>query len=278
MKEDDRRTRFQKLFVQEIITTKDALRQMGLGGEKILFVLDQKEKLIGKIFISANKSIKTVLKIAGEHQTVFRTQPMKLIAGKKNFVAHYKENGCVFVFNVKEVFFSPRLATERLRIAKLILPEEIIGAFFAGVGPFPVVFAKNSQMKKAVAIELNPKAVHYLKKNIELNKVSEKIEVIQGDVAKIVKQKNFQNFFDRIVMPLPKNAGDFLDSAFCSIKRNGVIHFYEFVEKKQGFQQAIGLIEKKAKESGKETEMLNSRIIREISASRMQVVIDFKVK
>lgn len=49
MKEDDRRTRFQKLFVQEIITTKDALRQMGLGGEKILFVLDQKEKLIGTL-------------------------------------------------------------------------------------------------------------------------------------------------------------------------------------------------------------------------------------
>lgn len=240
--------------------------------------LEKKQKIIAKTLLSTNSNIQTVLKIAGEHGGLFRVQAKKFVFGKKNFIAHYKENRCVFEFDVRKVFFSPTYASERMRVTKLIMPEEIVGAFFAGVGPFPIVFAKNSLMKKAIAIELNPVAVKYLKKNISLNKVEGKIEVIEGDVSKIVNNKNFANFFDRIVMPLPKNASNFLDSAFFSIKCNGVVHFYEFVPKTSGFKKTIELIQKKAKENNKSVEILNQRIVKEISASKMLVGIDFKAK
>ncbi|MDO8537759.1 MAG: hypothetical protein Q7S21_02640 [archaeon] len=240
--------------------------------------LEKKQKIIAKSLLLSNSNIQTVLKIAGEHGGLFRIQQKKFVLGKRNFIAHYKENGCVFEFDVRKVFFSPTYASERMRVAKLILPDEIVGAFFAGVGPFPIVFAKNSLMKKAIAIELNPDAVKYLKKNIKLNKVEGKVEVIKGDVSKVVRKNNFAGFFDRIVMPLPRNASDFLDSAFFSIKRNGFVHFYEFVPKTSGFEKTIELIQKKARENNKSIEIIYQRIVKEISASNMLVGIDFKVK
>jgi len=35
--------------------------------------------------------------------------------------------------------------------------------------------------------------------------------------------------FDRVVMPLPKNAEDFLDVALLALRDGGVIHMYDFI-------------------------------------------------
>lgn len=46
---NENRTKLEKLIIDETTTIKEALRQMGLGGEKILFVLDSKKKLLGSL-------------------------------------------------------------------------------------------------------------------------------------------------------------------------------------------------------------------------------------
>lgn len=238
--------------------------------------LEKKEKLIAKALLEVNKSIKTVCKITGEHSGRFRVQPIKVLAGKKTTIAEYKEAGCRMFVDISKVFFSPRLSHERERISKLIKKDEVVGAFFAGVGPFPLVFAKNSEMKKAIAIELNPDAVELMEKNIALNKVEEKIEPVLGDVKEVAKR--FPKTFDRIVMPLPEGGEHFLDAAFCSIKSGGTVHFYQFESKEEPFTLPLQRIKETAKKFKKKVHILRKARVRDFSPKTIQVVIDFIIK
>jgi tRNA (guanine37-N1)-methyltransferase len=238
--------------------------------------LEKKEKLIGNTLLELNKNFKTVCKITGKHKGKFRVQPLKIIAGEKNFIAEYKESGCKFVFDARKVFFSPRLSNERLRISKLIKKDETVGCFFAGVGPFPVVFAKNSEMKKAFAVELNPKAVEWMEKNIKLNKCEKKITVIKGDVNKIASGR-LKNSCDRIVMPMPHGGETFLASTLKAAKKNAVIHFYQVLPKETAFEEAVERAETECRKQKRKFFLLDKRIVRPFSASKVQVVIDFKV-
>lgn len=240
--------------------------------------LVKKARAIGEALLKVNKQFNTVCMVSGEHQGVYRVQPVKVIAGKKNKVATYRESGCVFSVHLGKVFFSPRLGTERLRISKMIKPGEVIGAFFAGVGPFPIVFAKNSGMKKTYAIELNPEAHKELIHNICLNKCQDKIEAIKGDVKKAVPKK-LKGKCDRVVMPLPKGGESFLKEAMLALKpEGGTIHFYRFVERDKGAKQAMEEIKKAAKQTGMSTRVLRKEKVRSFSPSIQQIVIDFKAK
>ncbi len=252
-----------------------------LGNVAIIEIPDElkkKEKLIGDAVLSMNPRFETVAKKTGAHKGLFRAEPLKVIAGKKKLLATYKESGCVFSIHLGKVFFSPRLGTERLRISKLIQPNEIVGAFFAGVGPFPIVFAKNSKMKQAIAIELNPIAVCDMKENIAANKVNDRVIPVLGDVNKVVAKK-FRGWFDRIVMPSPKSSEDFLDAAFAGANPKGcVIHFYAFVPSVDPFSDIEGLFEKKADEHGFFVKFLLERKVRTFSKEIMQAVFDVYVR
>ncbi|MEK6973331.1 MAG: class I SAM-dependent methyltransferase family protein [archaeon] len=237
--------------------------------------LEKKEKLIAETLLDLHHNIKTVCKITGSHQGPYRIQPVEILAGRKTTETLHKEKGCLFKTDVSKAFFSPRLSHERERIAKLIKNGEIIGAFFAGVGPYPIIFAKHSKMKKAYAIELNKTAVKYMKENISLNNVEGKVEAILGDVNN--EAKKFPNFFDRIVMPLPRDAEHFLDAALFSIKSGGVIHFYQFVDKDDPYSLPLKRIMESAEKFKKKVKILRKAEVRSFSASKIQVVVDFEV-
>ena len=225
------------------------------------------KKIAGELF----QLCKKIGKITGK----YRTRKVKVIAGKKTKKTVYRESGCSFHVDIEKVFFSPRLMGERARIAGLIKPGETVGAFFAGVGPYPIVFAKHSKMEKAFAIELNREAVKLMKKNIELNKVEGKVIPLLGDVKKL--SKKIAGKCDRVVMPMPKCGEDFLEAAFTAAKQKAVIHFYHFVLKDEGFDSAIEKIGRACKKHGIEYRVLDKRIVLSSSPSKIEVVIDFSV-
>ncbi|MAG21676.1 MAG: tRNA (guanine-N1)-methyltransferase [Candidatus Diapherotrites archaeon] len=240
--------------------------------------LEKKEALIGEALLEVNPQFETVCRIVGAHKGFFRIQPVKVIAGKRNKTATYRESGCILKVNLGKVFFSPRLSHERERIAKLIKKGEVVGAFFAGVGPFPLVFAKNSEMKKAIAIELNPHAVENMRENIILNKQQERVEAVLGDVNKVVPKK-YKGKFDRVVMPLPKGGENFLAASISSIKSSGgVVHFYQFVPIDDPYSESLKLIREECKKQGRKCRVLSKKKVRSFSARAIQVVIDFRVK
>ncbi len=240
--------------------------------------LEKKEKIIGEALLSVSKNLETVCKKTAAHKGIYRVEPVKIIAGRRNLTATYRESGCVFKIKLGKVFFSPRLGTERLRISKLIKKGETVAVLFAGVGPFAIVFAKNSKMKKAYAVELNPIAYDEMLENIELNKVGERVVPILGDVKKIAP-KELKGKCDRVAMPLPKGGEAFLDEAIACLKpEGGVIHFYNFVEADDPYKEPLTQIRKAAAKVGRKVRIMRKSKVRSFSPAIIQIVVDFRVK
>lgn len=171
-------------------------------------------------------NIKTILfkeeGLTGE----FRVGEYEKLYGEETETVH-KEHGCRYKVDPTKVYFSERFATERERVVSQIEDGEKVLVMFAGVGPFAIMAAKNANPEKVVAIEKNPEGAKYLKENITLNKVEDIVEGVQGDVSEIVPELGK---FDRIIMPLPESANEFLDLAFKHTDNNGVINYYRFLE------------------------------------------------
>ena len=249
-------------------------------GDIIIIGIDKELKAyypaIGKALLKLHKNAKTVLNKIGEHKGIYRTQDMELVSGVDTRETIIKENGCRIKIDVEKVFCSTRLSEERRRIVSLVKTGETIGVFFAGAGPFALAIAKNKEINKIVAIELNDLAVKYLIENIKLNHVEDLVIPVLGDV-KIEAQK-YPDYFDRVIMPLPKSVELFLDSAIFSAKHNGMIHIYKFVPKDDPYTETEKEIDGIAKENMVVLEIVSKRIIRSYSPSIVQIVMDLKIK
>jgi tRNA (guanine37-N1)-methyltransferase len=192
--------------------------------------LEKKEKIIGNAILESNPAIKTVVKKVGHHGGEFRTQKVKVIAGADTKESIYKENGISLKLNVEEVYFSPRLSTERKRIADLVKPGEDVLVMFSGCAPYPCVLAKNTEAKSIVGIEINPVGHKYGVENIRRNKIDNTI-LYNGDVRKVlpVKKIGLKGWWsdDQIQTRLKKNPGNMefflkegdLENHFDEIKR-----------------------------------------------------------
>jgi len=217
----------------EIIGSKEkAVAIVEIPGE-----LRKKEKKIAKSIMNRQKNVKSVLSKISERAGVYRTRKYKLIIGERNTEVTHIEYGCKFRLDPRKVYFSPREGTERIRISRMIKEGEKVLVMFSGVGPYPIIIAKEQpKVSKIVAIEINPKAYEYMQKNIAVNKLSDKIFPILGNVKK--ECKNFYGKFDRVIMPLPHEGYKFLTIAHkCLNPQSGIIHLYlidrdENIEKK----------------------------------------------
>lgn len=238
--------------------------------------LKKKEKEIGETLLGLHPNIKTVLKKAGMHKGKYRRQKLRVIAGKRSKTAVYKENNTMLKLDVEKVYFSPRLSTERKRIYQLVKPGEKVLVMFSGCAPYVAVIAKNTKAEEVYGIELNPVAHKFAEENIKLNKISN-AKLILGDAneeAKKLSKKGIK--FDRIVMPLPKGAGDFLGSAFLVSKKGTTIHFYGFAGKDE-FRDKKEKVRQLCKKHGKKCRIL--RIVRcgHYSPGVYRICIDFRV-
>lgn len=201
--------------------------------------LEKKEKEIGRALLKFYPNVRAVFKKTGAVEGPFRVLPLKRIAGTGGTKVTYKESGCSFKFDISKVFFTQRLGTERLRIAEKVKQDETVVDMFAGVGPFSILIAKKQpKVKMIYAVDLNPDAFKYLKENIKLNKVEDKIQPILGDAVKI--SEKYKGTADRVIMNLPKTSKNFFPSAKKFLKKKGgILHFYTFAETEEDVKEEI---------------------------------------
>lgn len=227
------RTRKIKDLTKELLTKSEFLNMRNsfdVLGDIAIFSdfpekLKKKEKLIGNKILENLKHVKVVMKKIKNYSGKYRLPKFKIIAGEKRKETMHKENGVRILINPEKCYFSSRLSGERLRISKLVKPNETILVMFSGVGVYPIVISKNSKVKEVYGVEINPNCHKYGSENLKLNKISN-VKLYLGDVLKIVKTLKIK--FDRILMPLPKGAEDFLELIKGRLKRNGTVHFYDF--------------------------------------------------
>ncbi len=237
--------------------------------------LSQKEILVeGKRIISSNPRVSTVLSKAGPVSGKFRTRKFSYVCGKRSFIAHYKENGAFFEFDVRKVFFSSRLAYERARISSVVKKGEVVAVPFAGVGPFPIVIAKNADPKTVVAIELNAVAFRYLLKNIKANKVM-RIKPELGDFRKLAD--DYKGIADRVIMQMPTKSTEFIEPMLKISKRSGKSHIYLFCDKDK-IDDVKSEIRNNLLSYGYTTRFTFERVVRSYSKSEVEMVFDISFR
>jgi tRNA (guanine37-N1)-methyltransferase len=238
---------------------------------------ESKKKFAEKI-LKENNAVKTVLEKQGKFSGRLRKISTKWLAGEKNKEVLYKENECVFRFNIDETYFSPRLSNERKEIASKIKKNEKVFVMFAGVAPYSIVIGKNSSAGIIYSNEINRKANKYAELNIELNKLKDKVELLPGDIKKVAeKLKNSKEKFDVIVMPRPQLKDSFLEQAFSLSKKGTRIYYYDFC-KIEDFDLIVERIMQEAKKAKKKIQILNKKLAGNIAPYKYRVRIDFIVK
>ncbi len=181
-----------------------------------------------KAVMSVHRNVKTVLLQASPVTGELRLRSLTHVAGENKTRTVHRESGCIFAVDVAETYFSPRLSHERMRIAKLVAPDETVVNMFAGVGCFSIIIAKHSGAEKVFSIDLNPAAVQFMQENIRLNRVYDKVTPLLGDAKDIINRK-LQRVADRVLMPLPEKAIEYLPAAVSALKPSGGwIHLYDF--------------------------------------------------
>jgi tRNA (guanine37-N1)-methyltransferase len=234
-----------------------------------------KKKIIGETLLNQVKIVKSVFYQSSDVEGNFRTRNLEIIAGEDNTETEYKEFGCKFIVDVANAFFSPRLSTERERIAKLTQDGETMVNMFAGVGMFSIMTAKKKKCT-VYSIDLNPIASKLCEKNIVLNKLVGKIISINGDASRII-QEQLMDKSDRTLMLLPERSDEFLDSAINTTKSGGIIHYYSHIHSDKKLE-AGKLSEKHyLKVTSVKSEILGSKIVRAVGPRYYQTVVDVKI-
>jgi len=243
-------------------------------------VLQQHSKIIAEAIMQTHKRVKSVWHQIGPVSGDLRLRELEWVAGEKRAETVHREHGCIFKVDLRRCYFSPRLSHERLRIAEQVQPGEVVVNMFAGVGCYSIIIAKHSEANKIFSIDINPDAVQYMQENVELNKVKEQVLPLEGDARRIVEER-LRNVANRVLMPLPERAYEYLDCAVLTLMpAGGWIHYYDFEHAGKGEKP----IEKvKMKVAGKlenldvKFETPFGRIVRHTGPNWYQVVLDLKI-
>ncbi|MCG2718229.1 MAG: methyltransferase domain-containing protein [Nanoarchaeota archaeon] len=231
--------------------------------------LEKKEKVIGQTIINVMSNVNVVCKKTKMHSGVYRTKKVKILAGARRKTTMHKENDVKVKLNVETCYFSPRLSNERQRIYEIVKKGESVLVMFSGVGIYPVVISRNTGAKEIYGVEINPSAHEFALENIQLNKCKN-VKLFNGDVRDVVPK--LKKKFDRILMPLPKSAEEFLDVALKAAKKGTIIHFYDFLQE-DDFNQAIG----KVKKACNKCKIIKIVKCGQYSPRKFRICVDFKV-
>jgi len=240
--------------------------------------LDAHKNIIGKAVLESQKNVRTVLAKAGAVGGTFRLRGFSVIAGEPKTETIHKEYGCQYHVDLAKVYFSPRLSYEHSRVASLVEEGETVVDLFAGVGPFAILIAKTHEDVEVHAVDVNPHAIEFLKRNIRLNRVEGKVHPIFGDAKQVVEER-LSGVADRVIMNLPEKALEFVDAACGAVKpMGGVVHFYSFVSASDSLENLkLRFIDAVEKCGRKVEKILFSRLVRATAPYEWQAVLDAKI-
>jgi tRNA (guanine37-N1)-methyltransferase len=242
---------------------------------KIPECLNSKKHIIANTLLNKIKPVNTIFQQISPVKGDYRIRKLEFLAGEEKTITEYKEHGCIFKVDVSKTYFSPRLSTERLRIAKLIEDREVIVNMFAGIGTYSIILAKKNPDCIIYNIDSNPTAIELCVTNSRLNKVENRVIPILGDATQVI-QNELRGLATRVLMPLPERAYEFVESAILSLKnKKGIIHFFAHI-KSNNKERALDAGTKYSMNIFKDYQnKINScRVIREVGPRIYQIVTD----
>lgn len=266
-----------KDILKKELTKKELLnlkRSMDVIGNIAVIEIDKnllhKKRAIAEAILKVNKNIKSVFRKLSPHEGEYRVRGYEFLAGINKTEAVHRESGLLFKLDISKVYFSPRLNNDRLSIAKMVKTGENVLVMFSGIGAYCFVISKYGKARQVYGIEINPVAHRYAEENSKLNKLNN-VKFLLGDVNEVCPKLNVR--FDRIIMPLPKTAKDYLGVAASLLKNYGIIHLYSFAERGK-FDSVVELVKQKLGS----IKILNIVKCGQVSPNNYRIRIDFKVE
>ncbi|MFW5948179.1 MAG: class I SAM-dependent methyltransferase [Halolamina sp.] len=184
----------------------------------------------------------------------------------------HREYGHEFAVDLAEVYFSPRLATERNRVVEQVQAGEHVLDMFAGVGPYAIPMAAAGA--EVVACDINPEAIAYLRENAARNGVADRITTHVGDVRELTAE--YADWADRLVMNLPHTAAAFADAAVAFAGASCVVHLYDIQHEDDPFARATTALEDAAGDEYAVT-VLEERVVRSYAPHEVNVCLDARL-
>ena len=229
------------------------------------------ERPIGDAILRWNPKVRTVAVdegVSGE----LRVRKVRVVAGEPKTRTEHVEFGLRYIVDVEHAYFSPRLGSERLRVAKQVRPGEVVVDMFAGVGPYAILIARTRKAKAVHAIDANPAAADLLRENARRNR-AETVVVHEGAGQELLPGLAP---VDRVIMDLPQTAREFLPATVPHVRQGGVVHFYTITDRtllKEAGAEAVEL----ARRGGRTAKVLGSRIVRGYSPGKVHLAIDLRI-
>jgi len=238
--------------------------------------LREHERLVAEAVMEVHRNVCSVLGKESGRSGEYRLRELRLILGDPDTEVEHRESGCRFRVDPNKAYFSTRESTERDRIVSMVQPGEEVLVMFSGVAPFPVCIAKKVESVKVTGIEINPDAHRYAQANVKLNKVADRVQLHLGDVRDVCP--TLGRTFDRVLMPLPKGAHEFLDVAVRMVKPGGVLHFYHWAPEDDLFTEAMALIGEAAEKQGRAAHFLGGVRVSLYSPKVCKVRVDAQIR
>lgn len=229
----------------------------------------------GEALVEADNGIVTTLRVESAVEGRERTRRMSYVAGERKTRTVHREYGREFVVDLTDVYFTPRLAEERERVASQVEADERVFDMFAGVGPFAVAAAEAGA--GVIASDINDRAVELLRENATRNGVDDRVVAYNEDARDVAERVASEGGADRIYMNLPHTADEFLDAA-CEAARSGaVIHYYDIRHEDDLFDGAVEEIRDAAASAGYGVEVLERVVVRSYAPYDYNVCVDARL-
>lgn len=261
--------------------------------------------VIGNAIMKKNKHIKVVVARKSNLEGTERApgeDGLEIIAGAQRspIITTHTEYGIKCVVDLNNTFFSPRMGQERLRICQQVARGEQVLVLFSGVGMDALQLAGRTEASSVIAVELNEVGIQCLQRAhrmLERNKAvkcagaSDRLQIIHGDVLKVLPETLPKNHFDRILAPRPKEgtldgdlgSGDggeeFLDVILPHLKDGGECHWYDFVADHEfpECERTRKLLDRICDQHNLSIQVLHVANAGSVAKRQLRVCVDFKV-
>lgn len=257
-------------------------------GDIVILDEDDPERAarIARAVVKSDLPVETVLNKASKVKGETRVRDWEVLEGEGTETV-YREYGFEYALDLAAVYFSPRLATERHRVTEQVGEHEHVFDMFAGVGPFAIPAAARGA--RVVGVDVNERAVEYLRENARRNGVEERVTAIHGDVRDVVAGKSggsrstagdrevgstYVGWADRIVMNLPHSADAFLDTAVSLAGEECVLHYYDIAHDEDPFGPGERAIREVATTDGYDVDVETRHVVRSYAPHELNVCLD----
>jgi tRNA (guanine37-N1)-methyltransferase len=233
--------------------------------------LREYEAEIADAVLRAHSSLKVVAADEGVKGPL-RIRSLRVLSGPPRTDTVHREFGLSYGVDVARAYFSPRLGSERIRVAGQVRPGEVVVDMFSGVGPYAILIGKRRQPAVVHAFDANPDAFRYLEENLRRNR-ADRVRPRLGDGIALLALVDPPH---RIIVDYPSGPDTAFQAALLRILPGGTIHYYAILESVEREDRGHALVDA-AKSIGRDAKITAMREVHGWSPTQGLYVFDVHV-